>query len=366
MKKILIVGSGLFGSVIARELTDVGYKCHVIDRRNHIGGNCYTENVNGINVHVYGAHVFHTSNDLVWKFLLKHTTINQFSLRMKLRFGDRLYSLPINLMTLNQLWNITTPTEAEKKITEVTKEYKRNFYDNAEEWALGNVGKEIYDIFYKQYLEKQWHKNPKEIPAEIIARQVIRMDYNDSYYYDIYQGMPDYTKLFNSLLKAIPVDLNVDYLNNKEYFNDKYDKIIYTGAIDEFFNYEFGALEYRSLKFENETRPVKDFQGVCVVSYPEKKYEFTRIIEHKHFEFGKQDFTIITREYPQDWKIGVQAYYPFNNNKNQIIYEKYAENVDNKKYIFGGRLGSYKYLNMDETVDRALTLANNFKYDENI
>jgi len=352
--KILIVGSGLFGSVLARELTDAGHGCHVIDRRNHIGGNCYTENIDGINVHKYGAHIFHTSNDVVWKYLLKHTTVNQFSLRMKLRFGDRIYSMPINLMTLNQLWNVTTPSEAKKKMFEVTEKYKKDVYNNAEEWALGNVGEEIYNIFYRGYLLKQWNRDPKDIPPEIMARQVVRWDYNDSYYYDKYQGMPDYTKFFESLLYKIPVNLNVDYLEDREYFDSKYDKIIFSGAIDEFFNYKFRALEYRSLRFEDEMLQIKDFQGVCVVSHPEEKYDFTRIIEHKHFEFGKQDFTVITREYPQDWKIGMTAYYPVNDSRNQEIYEKYVLLIKDSKYVFGGRLGSYKYLNMDETIARAL------------
>jgi UDP-galactopyranose mutase len=359
--KILIVGSGMFGSVLARELTDVGNNCHVIDRRNHVGGNCYTENLEGINVHKYGAHIFHTSNELIWKYLLKHTTVNQFSLRMKLRFQEEIYSMPINLMSLNQLWGITTPTDAENKLKEATKNYKKDIYNNAEEWALGHVGKEIYDIFYRQYLEKQWHKDPKEIPAEIMARQVIRMNYNDNYYYDTYQGMPDYVKFFNSLLNGIPVDLNTNYLNNRDYFDSKYDVIVYTGAIDEFFNYELGVLEYRSLRFENEVLKINDFQGTAVVSYPEKKYEFTRIVEHKHFEFGQQDFTVITREYPQDWQIGVEAYYPFNDNKNQLIYNKYVESNNTNKYVFGGRLGLYKYLNMDETIERALKMSVNFK-----
>lgn len=354
MEKVLIVGAGLFGSVLARELTDMGYNCHVIDRRNHTGGNCYTENVGGINVHVHGAHIFHTSNEAVWKYLLKHTTINQFSLRMKLRYDDRLYSMPINLMTLNQLWNVTTPSEAKKKMFEVTEPHKKKVYDNAEEWALGHVGEEIYNIFYRGYLVKQWNRDPKDIPPEIMARQVVRLDYNDSYYYDKYQGMPDYTKFFQSLLNGIPVDLNVDYLEDRGYFDSKYDKVIYTGAIDEFFNYEFGTLEYRSLRFETEVLRIKDFQGVCVVSHPEEKYDFTRIIEHKHFEFGEQDFTVITREYPQDWKIGMTPYYPVNDLKNQEIYKKYTPLIKGDKYIFGGRLGSYKYLNMDETIGRAL------------
>ena len=361
MSKILIVGSGLFGSVLARELTDSGYNCFVIDRRNHVGGNCYTENVGGINVHTYGAHIFHTSNPLVWEYLKKHTTINQFSLRMKLRFEDRMFSMPINLMTLNQLWNITTPTEGENKIKAVTSAHKRDVYRNAEEWALGHVGEEIYDIFYKQYLEKQWHRDPKEIPPEIIARQVVRFSYDDNYYYDPYQGMPNYTMFFDSLLKGIPVDLNVDYLEDRDYFDSKFDRIIFSGPIDEFFEYEHGTLEYRSLRFENETLPIKDFQGTAVVSHPEKKYPYTRIIEHKHFEFGDQDFTVITREYPQDWNVGDQAYYPINDIKNQEIYEKYVQYIRKDKYIFGGRLGSYKYLNMDQTIEKALQQAEEFK-----
>jgi len=355
-KKILIVGSGLFGSVLARELTDVGYDCHVIDRRNHIGGNCYTENINGINVHKYGSHIFHTSNEFIWNYLLKHTTVSQFSCRPKLKYGNKVYSLPINLMTFNQLWGITTPIEAKKRIDNITKQYRKVSYNNAEEWALGNVGEEIYNIFYKEYLEKQWHKDPKEIPVEIMARQVIRFDYNDSYYYDKYQGIPDYTKLFNSLLAGIKVDLNVDYLKERSLFNSIFDKIIYTGAIDEFFNYELGVLEYRSLKFENEILPINDFQGVFMVSYPEKKYDFTRIIEHKHFEFGNQDFTVITREYPQDWNTKSQAYYPFNNEKNHRIYYNYEQLNRDEKYIFGGRLGYYRYLDMDDTIELAIKL----------
>ena len=357
--KILIVGAGLFGSVLARELVNKRYVCNVIDRRNHLGGNCYTENIKEINVHKYGPHIFHTSNKFVWDYLLKYTTVNHFSCRPKLKFENKIYSFPINLMTLNQLWGITTPEEAKNKIEEVTKEYKKLNYSNAEEYALGNVGKEIYEIFYKDYLIKQWNKDPKEIPAEIMMRQVIRLDYNDSYYYDTYQGIPDYTRLFNSLLNNIPLILNVDYLSDREYFDCKYDKIIYTGAIDEFFNYEFGPLEYRSLRFEEEVLSIRDYQGVFMVSYPEKKYKFTRIIEHKHFEFGQQDFTVITKEYPQDWKIGMPAYYPVNDDKNQSIYDQYKQYNTNKKYIFGGRLGSYKYLNMDQTIERALELTKN-------
>ena len=226
---------------------------------------------------------------------------------------------------------------------------------------MGHVGEELYNILYKGYLIKQWKKDPKDIPMEILARQVIRMDYNDNYYYDPYQGMPNYTKFFESLLDGIDVELGVDYLKNREKYDSEYDKIIYSGAIDEFYDYKFGTLEYRSLRFENEILKMRDFQGTSVMAYPEAKYGFTRIIEHKHFEFGDQDVTVITKEYPEDWEIGSQAYYPFNNDKNQKIYDKYAKlNTDNK-YIFGGRLGSYKYLNMDDTIHRALLLVKEFK-----
>ena len=356
MKDFLIVGAGLTGSILARELTNSGYICDVIDKRKHIGGNCYTENINSINVHKYGAHIFHTSNIKIWNYLLLHTPVNQFSSRPKLIFKDKIYSFPINLMTLNQLWGVITPEEAKKIISKITLEYKKEIYNNAEEWALGNVGKEIYEIFYKNYLIKQWNREPKNIPVEIIERQVVRLNYNDSYYYDSYQGIPNYTMLFKSLLKNIPLQLNVDYINDRNYFDNHYNKIIYTGAIDEFFNYEFGELEYRSLKFKEETHNIKDYQGVFMVSYPEKKYDFTRIIEHKHFEFGEQNFTIITKEYSQDWKIGMLAYYPINDIKNQMIFEKYNRYNNNKKYIFCGRLGSYKYINMDQTIELALEL----------
>ena len=359
MRKILIVGSGLFGSVLARGLTDVGDICHIIDRRDHTGGNCYTKKVGSINVHKYGPHIFHTSNKEVWEYLQTHTTVNHFSCRPKLSYGGKVYSFPINLMTFNQLWGIITPEEAKAKLSEVTKEYKKDVYNNTEEWALGNVGKELYDIFYKGYLIKQWNKNPKDIPTEVIIRQVIRMDYNDSYYYDAYQGIPDYTQLFKSLLDGISVKLGVDYLKNRELFNSKYDKIIYCGPIDEFFDYKFGTLEYRSLRFEEEVLSIKDYQGTFMVSYPSKEFKFTRIIEHKHFDFGEQDFTVITREYPQDWKIGMEAFYPVNDNKNQMIYEKYNQIDIGNKIIFGGRLGSYKYLNMDKTIENALKLIKN-------
>ena len=355
----LIVGAGLFGSILARELTDNGYSCLVIDRREHLGGNCYTENVDSINVHKYGPHIFHTNKDDILNYIKKYTTINNFSCRPKLKHGKNVYSFPINLMTLNQLWGVTTPQEAKKKIDKVTKKYKKKYPEprNSYEWGLSNVGKEIFDIFYKPYLEKQWNKDTKDIPASVLQRQVIRMDYNDSYYYDKYQGILDYTMLFDNLLKDIDIELNVDYLKNKSKYDNICNNIIYSGAIDEFYNYKFGALEYRSLKFETERLELKDYQGVFMVSYPENKYDFTRIIEHKHFDFGEQDFTIITKEYPDNWEIGKNAYYPVNDDSNQVIYNMYYEySKKDTNVIFGGRLGSYKYLNMDDTVERALEI----------
>lgn len=367
----LIVGTGLFGSVIARELTDVGLKCLVIDKKKHIGGNCYTENVDGINIHKYGPHIFHTNDLPVLEYVKKHTTINNFTCRPKLKFGDNVYSFPINLMTLNQLWGVTTPQEARNKIDEVTKEYKKLYPNpkNSYEWGMCNVGEEIFNIFYGPYLRKQWNKDPKDIPAFVLMRQVIRFDYNDSYYYDTHQGILDYTKLFDNLLSGIDVVLDIDYLNNKEQLDNVFSKkMVYSGPIDEFYDYKFGTLEYRSLRFETERLEMKDYQGVFMVSYPEEKYKFTRIIEHKHFDFGDQDFTIITREYSDDWEIGKTAYYPINDDTNQIIYSEYEKYAikDSDKIIFGGRLGSYKYLNMDQTIKIALEVSEKIKSENGL
>lgn len=359
MYDYLIVGAGMYGLVSARLLTDAGYKCLVIDKRNHIGGNCYTEDVDGIKVHKYGPHIFHTDSPEVWNFINKYTTINHFSCRPKLRHRDKIYSFPINLLTLHQVYGVLSPDEAKAKIEEVTKPYKELYSDpkNAYEYGLQLVGPELYSIFYEDYLKKQWKKDPKDIPVGVLQRQVFRLTFEDSYYNHPHQGILNYNLLFDNLSKDIEVRLGVDYLNNKEHYNSLTNKTIYTGPIDRYFNYQFGSLEYRSLIFKEERLDVQDYQGTFMMSYPELKYEYTRIIEHKHFEFGKQPFTIITKEYPDDWAIGKESYYPVNDEKNQLIYNEYLDLIKNEANVyFGGRMGSYKYLNMDETIGLAIEL----------
>lgn len=355
----LIVGAGLFGLTIGRLLTDSGCNCLIIDKRGVIGGNCYTEKINGINVHKYGPHIFHTNNIVVETFIKKYTDINNFSCRPKIHVNDKVYSFPINLMTMNQLWGIKTPNEAEKVMFEKTKKYKEMFKipKNAEEQALYTVGYELYSMFYKEYLKKQWGLEPIDISPDIIKRQVFRTNYDDNYYYDNFQGIPDYNKLFKNLSKGIEVLTNINFIENKSELQGIAKKTIYTGQIDEYFEYKFKPLEYRSLRFEEEYLNIKDFQGTFMVSYPESKYNFTRIIEHKHFEFGEQNYTIITKEYPQTWNIGLEPFYPINNQENNEKYNKYIKEV-NHNIIFAGRMGSYKYINMDETINNAIKLYN--------
>lgn len=355
----LIVGAGLFGLTIARLLTDVGKKCLIIDKRHNIGGNCYTEKKNGINIHKYGPHIFHTNNKIVDDFIRKYTTINNFTCRPKICYDNKIYSFPINLMTLNQIWGTKTPEEAKKILLYKTESYKKIFEKpkNAEEQALTTVGYELYTMFYKDYLIKQWGIDPKKIPTEIIKRQVVRTNYDDSYYNDQIQGIPDYETLFNKLSKEIKILTDTNFITNRNEFSDISETIIYTGPIDEYFDYKFGPLEYRSLKFEEQLLNTKDYQGVFMVSYPEQKYEYTRIIEHKHFEFGVQEQTIITKEYPNKWNIGSESFYPINTTENNEKYSKYLKEA-NKNIIFCGRMGSYKYTNMDETIYNAITLFN--------
>ena len=360
MYDYLIVGAGLYGLVNARILTDSGKKCLVIDRRNHVGGNCYAEDIEGIKVHKYGPHIFHTDIPEVWNFINKYTTVNHFSCRPKLRYQDKIYSFPINLLTLHQVYGVLTPEEARSKIEEVTKPYKEMYPEpkNAYEYGMQLVGPELYSIFYEGYLKKQWKKDPADIPADILKRQIFRLKFEDSYYHHPNQGIPNYNLLFDNLSKGVDVILNVDYLEDKEHWNMQAQKVIYTGPIDKYFDYRFGSLEYRSLIFEHERLDISDYQGTFMMSYPESKYDFTRIIEHKHFEFGDQKFTIITKEYPDDWSIGKESYYPVNDDKNQILYDKYFMLTEGEdKIYFGGRMGSYKYLNMDETINLAMELS---------
>ncbi len=353
----LIVGTGFFGAVFARSAKDKGKEVLVIDKRNHIGGNCYTENINEINVHKYGAHIFHTSNKNVWEFVNRFAEFNRYTHQITANYRGEFYSLPFNMNTFYQLWKIKTPAEAMDKINE------QKFNDepkNLEEQALNLVGKDIYEKLIKDYTEKQWGKKATELPAFIIKRIPLRFTFDNCYYNDSYQGIPigGYTALFENMLKGIEVRLNVDYLKNREEFNSLANNIIFTGSIDEFFDYRFGALEYRNLRFETEILECENFQGCAVMNYTDSETAFTRIIEHKHFEQTQSSKTAITREYPTDWEIGDEAYYPVNDLKNNDLYQKYSELAKTLGNIaFGGRLGMYKYYDMDDTVEQALGLA---------
>ena len=355
MYDYLIIGSGLFGSVCARELTDAGFKCLVIDKRNHIGGNVYTENIKGINVHKYGPHIFHTSNKKIWDYVNKFIEFNHFSYRPRVNFNNKIYSFPINMMTLYQLWGVTNPKEALEKINKVKINIKNP--SNLEEYILSKVGKEIYETFIKGYTKKQWEKDPKDLPASIIKRIPIRLTFDDNYYFDKYQGIPigGYTKLINNLLKEIEVKTSIDYFKNKAELDLVSRKVIFTGKIDEYFNYKFGELEYRGLNFKQEILDIDNFQGVAGMNYTSEKVPFTRIIEHKHFEFGKQKHTIITKEYPKRASKNDIPYYPINNKANNKRYSKYKKLAEKTNVIFGGRLAEYKYYDMHQVIGSALS-----------
>jgi len=350
----LIVGSGLFGAIFARELTDAGFKCLVIDKRSHIGGNCYTKKVGTIDVHEYGPHIFHTSNKGIWEYMNRWTEFNHFVYRPKVDYDNNLYSFPVNLFTLYQLWGVKTPDQAIKKLESV--KAKNDNPKNLEEWILTQVGQEIYEKFVYGYTKKQWGKEPKELPASIIKRLPIRLTMDDNYFDDCYQGIPKdgYTKIFERLLNGIEVRLNTDYLINKNEWDAITKKIVYTGAIDEFFSYDLGELEWRSLRFEQETHNIYDFQGNAAINYTNKKTPYTRIVEHKHFTFSKDPFTVITKEYPQAWDKTKEKFYPVNDEKNNNLYKAYKSRIDETKYIMGGRLADYKYYDMHQVVGSAL------------
>ncbi len=355
MKKydFIIVGAGLSGSVCARELTDKGYKCLIIDKRNHIGGNCYSEKINDIIIHKYGGHIFHTDNKIIWDYLNQFCEFSNYVAKVKAVYNNKIYSSPINLSTLNQIWGVTTPSEAEILLNK--KKIKIDNPKNLEEWALSQVGEEIYKMFIYGYTKKQWNTEPKNLPISIIKRLQIRLNYDDSYLKGRYQGIPinGYDKLFEKMIKGCDILLNTPWEPNKF----KYKNIIFTGRIDEFFNYKFGKLEYRSLRFGEEHYNIKDFQGVATVNYTNEDIPFTRIHEHKHYNFTDQNYTIITKEFPSN--IG-DPFYPINNSVNDSLYNKYVEYSKNFKNIhFGGRLGLYKYMDMDQIVENALLLIQN-------
>ena len=350
----LLVGSGLFSSVFAQQAKEHGKKCLIIEKRSHIGGNCYTERHDEIDVHKYGPHIFHTNDKRIWDYINRWTEFNNFRYHPKVNYENKLFSFPINMMTFYQLWGTKTPKEVEDKLNKV----KINFENpnNLEEWILSQVGEELYKTFIYGYTKKQWGKEPNQLPASIIKRLPLRFVYDENYFNDFYQGIPigGYTKIFEKMLKDVPVELNIDYFSDREYFDKLAKKIVYTGAIDQFFNYEFGNLEWRSLEFSEEKFENLDFQGVAAINYTSESIPYTRIIEHKHFDNRGQKNTIITKEYPKKWEIGSEKYYPINDEYNNELLIKYRNMVDCEKYIFGGRLADYRYYDMHQVIGSSL------------
>lgn len=359
----LIVGSGLFGSIFAHEANKKGKKCLVIDKRPHIGGNIYTENIEGINVHKYGAHIFHTSNKEVWEYINQFAEFNRYTNSPVARYKYELYNMPFNMNTFNKLWGVVTPKEAMAKIEEEKKEAGIVEPKNLEEQAISLVGKTIYEKLVKGYTEKQWGQRATELPSFIIKRLPVRFIYDNNYFNDIYQGIPigGYTQIIEKMLEGIEVKLNYDFFEHREELENIANKIVFTGPIDQYYNYQYGKLEYRSLKFETEILDEQNYQGNAVVNYTEYEVPYTRIIEHKHFEFNTTSTkTVITREYPDKWEQGKEPYYSINNERNNSLYEKYANlSKEDNHVIFGGRLGQYKYFDMDKVILEALNCVKN-------
>lgn len=356
----LIVGAGLFGAVFAREAMNRGKTCLVLDRRDHIGGNIYTEKVEDIQVHRYGAHIFHTSDKKVWDYINQYAEFNNYINSPVAVYKNELYNLPFNMNTFSRMWNIRTPKEAreiiEGQIADLHIEEPRNL----EEQALSLVGRDVYEKLVKGYTEKQWGRDCKDLPAFIIRRLPLRFTYDNNYFNDRYQGIPmgGYTRIIEKLLEGAEVRTGVDYLKERETYECAAGKIIFTGMIDEYYGYRLGALEYRSVRFETEVLDCDNYQGNAVVNYTDREVPYTRIIEHKHFEFGTQKKTVISREYSSEWKVGDEPYYPVNDEKNSVLYEKYASLAAGEdNVIFGGRLGAYRYYDMDKVIASALELA---------
>lgn len=355
----LVVGAGLYGAIFAHEAKSKGKSVLVIDKRPHIAGNVYTEEVEGINVHKYGAHIFHTNNKKVWEYITQFAEFNRFTNSPVANYKGELYSLPFNMYTFNQMWGVVTPQEAAAKIEEQKAAAGITEPKNLEEQAISLVGTDIYEKLVKGYTEKQWGRPCKELPAFIIKRLPVRFTFDNNYFNALYQGIPmgGYTQMVENLLKDIEVRLNEDYLENREKYDSMAEKIIYTGAIDAYFEYSLGALEYRSVRFENEILDMPNFQGNAAVNYTDAETPWTRIIEHKWFEFGEQPKTVISREYSSEWKLGNEPYYPVNDEKNSNLYAEYKKLAEKeKKVIFGGRLGEYKYYDMDAVIVSALDM----------
>jgi len=355
----LIVGSGLFGAVFAHQAHLKGKKCLVIDKRSHFGGNVYCENIESINVHKYGAHIFHTSDREVWNYVSGLVEFNRYTNSPVANYKGELFNLPFNMNTFYQLWKVKTPEEAKSRIENEIAEYANIKPENLEEQALKLVGKDIYIKLIKGYTEKQWGRKATELPPFIIKRIPLRFTFDNNYFNDVYQGIPigGYNVLISKLLEKTEVRLNVNFFDNREMFSSMANTIVYTGMIDEYFDYCFGKLEYRSLKFENKVLDTDNYQGNAVVNYTDFETPYTRIIEHKHFEFGAQNKTVITWEYPQNWDESKEAYYPVNDEKNNRLSKNYKQEADRQaNIIFGGRLANYAYFDMDDTIKKALNL----------
>jgi UDP-galactopyranose mutase len=356
----LVVGAGLFGSVFAHEAKKAGKTCLVIDKRNHTGGNVYCENVEGINVHKYGAHIFHTNDKPIWDYVNSFVEFNRYTNSPLAYYKGKLFNLPFNMNTFYQLWGVITPEQARLKIQSQIEKLDIKKPANLEEQALSMVGPDIYEILIKGYTEKQWGRKATELPVFIIKRLPLRFTYNNNYFDDKYQGIPigGYNKLIDGLLKNIEVVTNANFFEDRARWSGLATTVVYTGPIDEYFDYRFGHLEYRSLNFEHELLPISNYQGNAVVNYTEREVPYTRIIEHKHFEFGTQPVTVITREYPKEWKPGDEAFYPVNDEKNMQAFKKYSQLAEQEPHvIFGGRLAEYRYYDMHQVVGSALVTA---------
>lgn len=362
----LVVGAGLFGATFAYEAAKRGKRVKVIEKRDHIAGNIYTKEVDGIQVHQYGAHIFHTSNKEVWDYVNQFAEFNRYTNSPVANYKGEMYNLPFNMNTFSQMWGVRTPAEAMAKINEQRQEMAGKKPQNLEEQAISLIGRDIYEKLIKGYTEKQWGQKATELPAFIIRRLPVRLVYDNNYFNDTYQGIPvgGYTQIVKKMLDSdlIDVETGVDFFDKKDEYLKDYPKIVFTGMIDQFFDYQLGELQYRSLRFETEEKNVGNYQGNAVINYTDAETPYTRIIEHKHFEFGKgdKDKTIITREYPADWHRGDEPYYPINNQRNNDLYKQYTKLADEKadNVIFGGRLGQYRYYNMDQVLHAALTAVN--------
>lgn len=353
----LIVGAGLYGACFAQKLTEAGKKCLVIDKRNHIAGNVYTEDIEGINVHKYGAHIFHTSDKEVWDYASRFCEFNNYINSPVANYNGKLYNLPFNMNTFSQMWGVTTPAQAEAMIEKQRKESGITDPQNLEEQAISLVGRDIYETLIKDYTMKQWGRPCTELPSFIIKRLPVRMRFDNNYFNDRYQGIPigGYTAMVEKMLDGVDVKLGVDYLENKEKYDALAKNVLFTGCIDEYYGFCYGELEYRTVSFETEILDEQNYQGVAVVNYTDAKTPYTRIIEHKHFEYGEQPKTVISKEYSTAWVKGMEPYYPVNNDKNAALYEKYKALAEKEtNVVFGGRLGEYKYYDMDKVLRSAL------------